>query len=49
MAPPGRREPDRLIDEMLEFLREALDIAMQQELRRLAGSLCELHPKPSGT
>lgn len=29
---PADASPDRLIDEMLEFLREALDIAMQQEL-----------------
>jgi hypothetical protein len=29
---PADAGADRLIDEMLEFLREALDIAMQQEL-----------------
>jgi hypothetical protein len=29
---PADADADRLIDEMLEFLREALDIAMQQEL-----------------
>jgi hypothetical protein len=29
---PADASPDRLIDEMLDFLREALDTAMQQEL-----------------
>ena len=29
---PVNADPDQLIDEMLEFLNEALDIALQQEL-----------------